>query len=68
MSASDSALQDDAEDGLAEGLAAGVEEYEIRGRRVKRRGLKDQLDALLILRGLQSPNRGFNLGKIDRPA
>ena len=68
MAASDSELQDDAEDGLAEGLAAGVEEYRVRDRMVKRRPLKEQLETLLMLRGLQSANRGVNLGKVDKPA
>jgi hypothetical protein len=70
MSASDSELESDAEDLLTDVLSNTVEEYEVRGRRVKRAHahIDKILDATLKLRGLQSSRRGFNLGKIDRPA
>lgn len=70
MSASDSEMEGAAEDSLLENLGTSVTEYQIRGRRVRRdpQMVREQLAALLTLRGLQSPRRGMNLGKIDKPA
>lgn len=68
MSASDSQLESDAEDGLSDALATGVKRYRIRDREVERHDPVAQLDALLKLRGLQSSRRGFNLGKVDKPS
>lgn len=68
MSAADSEMESAVEDSLLENLGAGVTEYQVGNRRVRRdpQMVREQLAALLTLRGLQSPNRGLNLGKIDR--
>lgn len=70
MSASDTAMQSALEDSLEENLGNSVSEYQVRGRRVKRDPamVREQLAALLTLRGLQSSRRGMNLAQIDRPA
>lgn len=70
MSASDSEMESSLEDALLDNLGNGVTEYQVGNRRVRRdpQMIKSQLDALLVLRALQSSKRGFNLGKIDRPA
>jgi hypothetical protein len=70
MSASDTAMQSALEDSLEENLANSVTEYSVRGRSVKRDPamVREQLAALLTLRGLTSSRRGMNLAQIDRPA
>lgn len=70
MSASESEMESAAEDSLLENLGTSVTEYQVRNRRVRRDPsmVREQLNALLTLRGLQSSRRGMNLGKIDRPA
>jgi hypothetical protein len=67
---SDSELQSAVEESLEDNLSNGVTEYQIGNRRVRRdpQMIQAQLDALLKLRALQSPKRGMNLGRIDRPA
>jgi hypothetical protein len=69
MSASDSEMQSAAEDSLEENLSNGVTEWQIRNKRVRRDPamVREQLAALLTLRGLQSSRRGMNLAQIDRP-
>lgn len=64
---SDAELQADVEAALAENLANAVTEYSVGNRRVRRdpQMIREQLNALLTLRALQSPKRGLNLGKID---
>ena len=70
MSATDSEMEAAAEDSLLDNLGNSVTEYQVGNRRVKRDPamVKAQLDAILTLRGLQSAKRGYNLGKVDRPA
>lgn len=70
MSATDSELSTAAEDSLVDNLGNSVTEYQVGNRRVRRDPamVKAQLDALMLLRGLQSGKRGYNLGKVDRPA
>lgn len=70
MSASDAEMQDAAEDSLEENLSSSVTEWQQRGKRVRRDPamVREQLSALLTLRGLQSSRRGMNLGQIDKPA
>ena len=67
---SDAELEAAAEESLEDNLGNGVTEYQIGSRRVRRdpQMIREQLDALLKLRALQSPKRGMNLGQIDRPA
>ena len=68
MSASDSQMESAAEDSLLENLESSVTEYQVGNRRVRRdpQMVREQLNALLTLRGLQSSKRGLNVGKIDR--
>lgn len=70
MSASDAEMQAAAEDSLEENLASSVTEWQQRDKRVRRDPamVREQLAALLTLRGLQSSRRGMNLGQIDKPA
>lgn len=70
MSASDGQMEEAAEDSLLENLGTSVTEYQVRSRRVRRDPsmVREQLAALLTLRGLQSGRRGISLGKIDKPA
>lgn len=67
---SDSELQSAVEESLSDNLSNGVTEYQVGNRRVRRdpQMIREQLDALLKLRGLQSPRRGFSPVQIDRPA
>lgn len=67
---SDADLESAVETSLEDNLSNGVSEYQVGNRRVRRdpQMIREQLDALLILRALQSPRRGMNLGQIDRPA
>lgn len=68
MSQSTSTLLSDAEDSLATLTSTDVEEYQIRGRRVKRAhsSMDKLLKTVLTLRGLSSSVRGLNVAKIDR--
>lgn len=70
MSASDSEMESSLEDSLLDNLGNGVTEYQVGNRRVRRdpQMIREQLAALLTLRALQSSRRGYNLGKIDKPA
>lgn len=70
MSATDSQMESAAEDSLLDNLGNSVTEYRVGNRMVKRDPamVKAQLDALLVMRGLQSGKRGYNLGKVDKPA
>ena len=63
-------MEDAAEDSLLENLGNSVTEYRVGNRMVKRDPamVDAQIKALLVLRGLQSAKRGYNLGKVDRPA
>lgn len=66
---SDADIQSAAETALGDSIANDVTSYKIGNREVKReRDPTKTLDAILKLRGLQSPRRGMNLGQIDRPA
>jgi hypothetical protein len=70
MSASDSEMQEAAEDSLLENLGNAVTEYQIGRKRVRRDPMmvREQLNAMLTMRALQSPRRGLSLGKVDKPA
>lgn len=67
---SDADLQSAVEESLEDNLSNGVTEYQVGNRRVRRDPsmIREQLDALIKLRALQSPRRGMNLGQIDKPA
>lgn len=67
---SDSELQSAGESSLAENLASPVTEWQQGNKRVRHdpQMIKQQLDAVVLLRALQSPRRGFNPVQIDRPA
>lgn len=67
---SDAELEAAVAESLEDNLSNGVTEYQIGNRRVRRdpQMIREQLDALLKLRGLQSSKRGNTLGQIDRPA
>lgn len=64
----DSDLETAVEASLAEGLGTSVSRYRIGNREVERdpQKAKVDFDILMKLRGLQSPKRGFSVGKIDR--
>lgn len=68
MSQSTSEILSDAEDLLDDLASNTVEEYQIRGRRVKRAhsSIDKILKAVLTLRGLASSKRGMNVAKIER--
>jgi hypothetical protein len=68
MSASNSELQDDAADGLAESLETGVIEYRVGSRMKRMESSSERLKTLLTMQALNSPRRGMNLARIDRPA
>ena len=71
MSASNSEMQSNAENSLDEALSAGgITEWQVRTKRVVRdpAAIRENLAAILTLRGLQSSRRGMNLGQIDKPA
>lgn len=67
---SDANLESAVEESLDDNLSNGVTEYQVGNRRVQRspQMIDSQIKALMLLRGLQSPRRGMNLGQIDRPA
>jgi len=68
MSQSNEELQSQAEDLLDDLTSNPVEDYSIRGRRVKRaHGSIDKIFGVMMkLRGLNSSKRGLNVAKIDR--
>ncbi len=70
MSASDSEMQDAAEDSLLENLGNAVTEYQIGRKRVRRDPgtTRENRETMLLMRALQSPRRGLSLGKVDKPA
>lgn len=70
MSASDSEMESAVEDSLLENMGNAVTEYQVGSRRVRRdpQMIREQMAALMTLRGLSSPRRGMNLGKVDKPA
>lgn len=70
MATSDSDNADAAADSLADNLQNPVTEYQIGRRRVRRdpNMVREQLNAMIMLRALSSPRRGISLGKVDKPA
>ena len=67
--ASESELQDAADDAaLAVFARDGVKRYKVRDREVEMHDPESLLKAAFLARALNSPRRGMNLGKIDKPA